>query len=186
MESDIKLKANGLTQIEGRVLKVTGIDIEFDNKDRRGRRNRNRPRRALVHDFQDGLTLNWANDYPGGVTINNGKIINASLEGKISAKNTIAVEQGVQVKRKAILHVQGSAKFDGGFDAKDIRLSALGYDRVPVNPSGGNNSITNVNVNLPGNSNAYIRQPKSLVTYIKNLEKKIKALEAKVKQLEAV
>jgi len=26
-------------------------------------------RRALVHDFNDGLTLNWEEDYPGGVTI---------------------------------------------------------------------------------------------------------------------
>jgi hypothetical protein len=27
-------------------------------------------RRALVHDFNDGLTINFAGDYPGGVTIN--------------------------------------------------------------------------------------------------------------------
>jgi hypothetical protein len=27
-------------------------------------------RRAFVHDFDDGLTINWASDYPGGVTIN--------------------------------------------------------------------------------------------------------------------
>jgi hypothetical protein len=26
-------------------------------------------RRALVHDFEDGLTINWDGDYPGGVTI---------------------------------------------------------------------------------------------------------------------
>jgi hypothetical protein len=27
-------------------------------------------RRALVHDFEDGLTINFNSDYPGGVTIN--------------------------------------------------------------------------------------------------------------------
>lgn len=36
-------------------------------------------RRALVHDYQDGLTINWASDYPGGVTING----NVKVPGKL-------------------------------------------------------------------------------------------------------
>ncbi|MGY6519480.1 MAG: hypothetical protein ACXIUZ_12295 [Lysobacteraceae bacterium] len=56
----------GIT-LAGNILKVTGFDIEFDNAGRRS--TAGGKRRAFVHDFQDGLTINWAGDYPGGVTI---------------------------------------------------------------------------------------------------------------------
>lgn len=68
--SDIRFVGETV-QIEGNVQKVTCFDIELDNAGRR--KNNSGKRRAFVHDFQDGLTLNWANDYPGGVTIN-GKV----------------------------------------------------------------------------------------------------------------
>jgi hypothetical protein len=32
-----------------------------------------------VHDLQDGLTINWANDYPGGVVINGATTINGPV-----------------------------------------------------------------------------------------------------------
>jgi hypothetical protein len=38
--------------------------------DSQDRRKADTPfRRALVHDFDDGLTINWDDDYPGGVTV---------------------------------------------------------------------------------------------------------------------
>jgi hypothetical protein len=50
-------------------VKVEAWDLCLDGgKDRR--KNDTPQRRALVHDFDDGLTLNWDGDYPGGVTIN--------------------------------------------------------------------------------------------------------------------
>lgn len=65
--SDIKFVGDDVV-IEGRKLQVSCFDVKLDNP---GRRSTNAgQRRALVHDFQDGLTLNWNNDYPGGVTIN--------------------------------------------------------------------------------------------------------------------
>lgn len=75
--SDIKFIGE-YVQIEGDVLRVTCFDVVLDNA---GRRSSNAgQRRALVHDFQDGLTLNWASDYPGGITLN-GKVAVGELTG---------------------------------------------------------------------------------------------------------
>ncbi len=54
--------------VESRVVQVKGSDVMVDSAARRT--NSTPYRRAIVHDFNDGLTLNWNNDYPGGVTIN--------------------------------------------------------------------------------------------------------------------
>lgn len=76
--SDIRFVGEDV-HIEGNVQKVTCYDIELDNAGRRSNAAGNR--RAFVHDFQDGLTLNWARDYPGGVTIN----------GEVKIPNSAAV-----------------------------------------------------------------------------------------------
>lgn len=65
--SDIKFEGEWVN-VEGFVLKSGTADFMLDNPSRRG--NPAGLRRALVHDFADGLTINWASDYPGGVTIN--------------------------------------------------------------------------------------------------------------------
>ena len=65
--SDIRFVGDNV-HAEGSVLKVTCFDVELDNAGRR--RSGGTHRRALVHDFTDGLTLNWDRDYPGGVTVN--------------------------------------------------------------------------------------------------------------------
>lgn len=75
--SDIKFVGENV-HIEGNVLKVTCFDIELDNAGRRS--SAAGKRRAFVHDFQDGLTLNWAQDYPGGITLN-GKVSVGELRG---------------------------------------------------------------------------------------------------------
>ncbi len=66
MESDIKLLERGVVQVEGRELFLQTHDIKLDSADRRRGSGH---RRALVHDHQDGLTINYNGDYPGGVTI---------------------------------------------------------------------------------------------------------------------
>ena len=76
VESDIKLEA-------GQVV-IEAYDLCLDSKERR--RNNMGYRRAMVHDGNDGLTINWANDYPGGVTINRLKSLTG---GKISATSYI-------------------------------------------------------------------------------------------------
>jgi hypothetical protein len=65
-------------QVQGQVLRTRCWDIELDHASRRSATTGKR--RALVHDFGDGLTLNWAEDYPGGITLR-GKVKVDSLEG---------------------------------------------------------------------------------------------------------
>lgn len=65
MKSDIILE-NEKVKIEGKAT-ITGPDLEIDARDRR--KSNGGYRRAVVHNFDDGLTLNWNKDYPGGVTI---------------------------------------------------------------------------------------------------------------------
>ena len=74
-------------------LVLNAADVVLDHPARRS--SAAGYRRALVHDYQDGLTINWASDYPGGVTINGtvkvpGKLMIAGQD--ISA--TIATLQG--------------------------------------------------------------------------------------------
>ena len=60
VNSDVKL-------FPGQV-KIEAWDVCLDSPDRR--KSTTEFRRALVHDFNDGLTVNWGEDYPGGVTLN--------------------------------------------------------------------------------------------------------------------
>jgi hypothetical protein len=70
MLTDVKLDAGdgSFVLVQGRVLKVEGSDLVLDAPERR-KESQTPNRRALVHDFQDGLTINFNRDYPGGVTI---------------------------------------------------------------------------------------------------------------------
>jgi hypothetical protein len=66
MTTDIRLTDENV-EIDARALQVTAWDLRLDHPDRR--KNQSEFRRALVHDFDDALTLNWGKDYPGGVHI---------------------------------------------------------------------------------------------------------------------
>jgi hypothetical protein len=72
--SDVKL-------VHGQV-KVEAWDLCLDSSDRR--KNATDFRRALVHDFEDGLTVNWDNDYPNGVTLKGVRTIEGKDLGPIT------------------------------------------------------------------------------------------------------
>lgn len=76
--ADIKITSNDEVVVEAFTLKTIGADFIMDFAPRRS--NATPLRRAMVHDFQDGLTLNWANDYPGGITLN-GVVKTGELSG---------------------------------------------------------------------------------------------------------
>lgn len=75
-------------------LKVQGHDFLLDSTPRRS--NRLGFRRALVHDQNDGLTLNFGNDYPGGVTITGVRELDVTgnLQFRISHKDAILLGGG--------------------------------------------------------------------------------------------
>lgn len=70
MATDIKLDQQGgsWVLVDSAVLKCTASDLMLDSPARRGGRGGTH-RRALVHDASDGLTINFAQDYQGGVTV---------------------------------------------------------------------------------------------------------------------
>jgi hypothetical protein len=73
--TDIRFDGDWI-HLEGAVTKSATTDLMLDSA---GRRRTGTPhRRALVHDFEDGLTVNWDNDYPGGVTINSCTLVNGA------------------------------------------------------------------------------------------------------------
>jgi hypothetical protein len=93
MASDVKLDGESVVA-EGQVLKAAVWDLDLDSPGRRSATGGRR--RALVHNFDDGLTLNWDRDYPGGVTI----------KGALNGDLTQAREAGGCIK--AILRFTGA------------------------------------------------------------------------------
>ena len=81
MATDIKLDQQGgdWLIVEGRILKTTAHDFMLDSPGRR-RGGPSAFRRALVHDEQDGLTLNFAGDYPGGVSVHGNLVVTGDLK----------------------------------------------------------------------------------------------------------
>ena len=81
MATDIKLDQQGgdWLIVEGRILKTTAHDFMLDSPVRR-RGGPSAFRRALVHDEQDGLTLNFAGDYPGGVSVHGNLVVTGDLK----------------------------------------------------------------------------------------------------------
>jgi hypothetical protein len=82
MATDVKLDEGpdgSWVLIESGVLKATATDLMLDSPSRRQRGGR--LRRALVHDQADGLTVNFNNDYPGGVTINDVRKMTNTIKG---------------------------------------------------------------------------------------------------------
>jgi len=69
MATDVKLDEvdGSFLVLEGRVVKAAASDFMLDSPERR--KGGSPHRRALVHDQNDGLTINFNGDYPGGVTL---------------------------------------------------------------------------------------------------------------------
>jgi len=92
MPTDVILDQDNGTSVvvQANALKVTAADFVLDFPQRR--HSAGGLRRALVHDFNDGLTVNFASDYPGGVTINGRTInINGPSGARISLDATGAI-----------------------------------------------------------------------------------------------
>lgn len=116
MPTDIKLDqgdGNWLVA-EGNVLKTTAADFMLDSPARR-RGGGGPHRRALVHDANDGLTLNFGGDYPGGVTVSG----NLTVTGDVRLGAGTAVGAAIQSLQTTINMLSGST------DSSATRLDAL-------------------------------------------------------------
>lgn len=92
-DSDIRL-------VPGQV-RVEAWDLVIDAQDRR--KKPTPQRRAMVHDFDDGLTVNWANDYPHGVTLKGVRTVEGQNLGPITKtefKNAIDFRGALDIFNK--------------------------------------------------------------------------------------
>ncbi len=88
--SDIVFDASEQVTVLCDNLNVQGHDFLLDSVQRR-RANGPRFRRALVHDQTDGLTVNFGNDYPGGVTVNGSLKLTGDVEIRITHRDSILI-----------------------------------------------------------------------------------------------
>lgn len=162
--------------LESLVLKSTANDFMLDQP---SRRRTNTPfRRALVHDFDDGLTLNWDNDYPAGVTINSARTIKGHNNG-----------DWVNVASR-IVQVQGT---DLMLDHPGRRANRTAYRRALVH--GWNDTLTlNYNRDYPGGVliEGPVRMPagatiggQDVAATISSLATQLTALTARIAALES-
>ena len=97
-------------ELDARVVKAISSDFMLDSP---ARRKPGSPefRRALVHDESDGLTINFSNDYEGGVTINGNLIIRDGerIRGGIMINGPITIDGGISMTRN--LNLTGDIQF---------------------------------------------------------------------------
>jgi hypothetical protein len=128
------MSANSDITLKGNQVVVDAWDLCLHSSDPDRNHGGGQYRRALVHDSNDGLTVNWGNDYSGGVTLNGVKEISGNhiqMNGGLDCKgmlrlignplnwtalhtddtNRLVIEsQGAQAK--GIL-IKGPVKFEG-------------------------------------------------------------------------
>lgn len=93
-DADVVLDGKTL-RLDGDLIVTGATDLMIDNPDRRKINNVVQAglyRRALVHGFNDVLTLNWDGDYKGGVRIVGPLVANGSLAVDGSVKSQAGLE----------------------------------------------------------------------------------------------
>jgi len=105
MPTDIKLDQGdgNWVLVEGNVLKTTAADFMLDTPLRR-RPGGSAHRRALVHDAQDGLTINFNRDYRGGVTV----VGNLAVTGDTPAGSIASVSGAIMALQDEIVSLKTS------------------------------------------------------------------------------
>ena len=111
MATDVRLDEGDGTflVLAARVVKAEASDFMLDSIERR--KGGGPHRRALVHDQEDGLTINFNNDYEGGVTINADIIIRDGerIRGGMTINGPITINGGITMSRN--LSLTGDIQF---------------------------------------------------------------------------
>lgn len=141
--TDVKLLGDQI-RVEGRrQVIVEALDLCVDSPDRRSEHT-TPDRRAIVHDQQDGLTINYDFDYPGGVKINGLKIVNAkgkhltgprTIHLTILGNTKIAGNLQVEGRVDGDLAVAGKILFHGRSDpGASVPIHQPGQSPAPPTP----------------------------------------------------
>lgn len=97
MATDIKLDeidGDGIV-LESAIVRMTASDLILDSP---ARRSGGGLRRAIVHDGQDGLTINFNGDYPGGVTI--GGVLRNTVIDSLAGQMAMLKQQMAMLKQQ--------------------------------------------------------------------------------------
>lgn len=161
------------------VCKTT--DFIIDNDDRRieGHKGPKEMRRALVHDIDDSLTINYEKDYPGGVYI----------QGKIKVEELYGYPTNAIICRTTDLILDSEERRSEGHKSDKELRRALVHDTndgLTINYGGdypqgvkieGSVSVTNINVsNRPDPfdpNQLYVGGPVNLIDLVFELRDKI-------------
>lgn len=124
MATDVKLDQvdGSFLVLEGRVVKATASDFMLDSNERR--KGSNPHRRALVHNQNDGLTINFNGDYSGGVTlVGVTEIIPQQQQGQPSA--TLVVRGGISYEAEVLTGAVGQGAIEGETHTITVNLDEL-------------------------------------------------------------
>jgi hypothetical protein len=168
--SDIKFQGEWVI-VEGNWTKLSTVDLMLDSPARR--KTSGGLRRALVHDHDDGLTINYGRDYPGGVRIN-GPVSSDNNQFNLTTwdlcLDSAARRKNTTAQRRALVHNQNDGlTLNWARDYPD-GVTINGPVKVPDSLAVGNTDVAGA-----------IARLESLV---QNLETKVATLEAKVQALE--
>lgn len=153
MNSDIKLNGRNVEIIADAVI-ARALDIHLDHPARRS--TNSGTRRALVHNSEDGLTINFNRDYPKGVTIEGATKMNGDV--LFSQKTTV----------------------------KDLLITDLPFTNyLNPNPSPSRGPFDSPVIRIPPKRSISFESPSSLVKIIEELRKEIGELKTKVNALES-
>ena len=132
MATDVKLDQIDGTflVLEGRVVKAVTSDFMLDSPVRR--KGGGPFRRALVHDQNDGLTVNFNGDYPGGVTV-------AGVAQIIPLR-----QQGMSPIQPSTLVVRGDISFEMPGISGVFGLPGSGQGGTVMIPTSLNEQITSL------------------------------------------
>jgi hypothetical protein len=81
----------------------------LDAAERRKVGNDSPHRRALVHDQNDGLTINFADDYPGGITLNGVAGVTPRQDTERLLTRTLVVHGDISYEKRGFQRVGGGA-----------------------------------------------------------------------------
>lgn len=158
MSGDIKIDKENHVSIEGSHLKIKCHDLHLDNPNRNSGEGK-KYRRALVHDFDDALVINWHGDYPGGVKIYGE--IDCSKSDRFVTKKAFVDKY---------LSVIGEARFTNPPSVPDLKIRK---------------TVTRTLSTRLGGTDIPMETEDSLLEIIEGLEKTISKLWGKISELES-
>lgn len=131
IDSDVKLLEKQVDIEAQDQVHIKAPDLCLDSKDRRT--NNSPYRRALVHDHtpMDSLTVNWGNDYPAGVRINDLQVVNSSKDLRVD------VASGQVILNTKELILDNAAVPEPAQPSKKIALSHMEGDKLGINKGKG-------------------------------------------------